>query len=184
MIHRYRSIRFSGTEVGFEIPRILATSDIALRLLHTRFDHISPLPTVTASVDTFDEPVKEEVPLEEAAASQEGEAEAEAEVEAEAEAETIQEAEAEAEAESPADELGSALGEEVELEAEVEAQVEPAPLVPIVSPWDFVGNDWQMEVWRRVCIIWGVGMVQSGPFSDFLQEDLEKNLSLCFPCGQ
>ncbi|XP_049638848.1 dynein axonemal intermediate chain 7 [Suncus etruscus] len=98
---KYRSIRFSGTEVGFEIPRILATSDIALRLLHTHFDHVSPLPTVKATLDTFDEPVKEEVPLEEAAASQEAEAEAEAEVEAEAEAEVIQEAEAEAEAESP-----------------------------------------------------------------------------------
>lgn len=151
MIHRYRSIRFSGTEVGFEIPRILATSDIALRLLHTHFDHVSPLPTVTATVDTFDEPVKEEVPLEEAAASQE--AEAEAEVEAETEAEAIQEAETEAEAESPADELGSALGEEVDLEVEVEAQVEPAPLVPIVSSWDYVVNDWQIGVGRRVCVI-------------------------------
>ncbi|XP_075863681.1 dynein axonemal intermediate chain 7 isoform X4 [Microcebus murinus] len=43
---RYRSIRFSKTEVGFEIPRILATSNIAVRLLHTHYDHVSPLQTV------------------------------------------------------------------------------------------------------------------------------------------
>ncbi|XP_065742967.1 dynein axonemal intermediate chain 7 isoform X2 [Phocoena phocoena] len=47
---RYRSIRFSETQIGFEIPRILATSDIALRLLHTRYDHVTPLdPVSTAS---------------------------------------------------------------------------------------------------------------------------------------
>ncbi|XP_069347580.1 dynein axonemal intermediate chain 7 isoform X3 [Eulemur rufifrons] len=43
---RYRSVRFSETEIGFEIPRILATSDIALRLLHTHYDHVSPLQPV------------------------------------------------------------------------------------------------------------------------------------------
>ncbi|XP_057558187.1 dynein axonemal intermediate chain 7 isoform X5 [Hippopotamus amphibius kiboko] len=47
---RYRSIRFSDTQIGFEIPRILATSDIALRLLHTHYDHVTPLrPVPTAS---------------------------------------------------------------------------------------------------------------------------------------
>ncbi|XP_058414623.1 dynein axonemal intermediate chain 7 [Diceros bicornis minor] len=46
---RHRSVRFSETQVGFEIPRILATSDIALRLLHTRYDHVTPLhPVPTA----------------------------------------------------------------------------------------------------------------------------------------
>ncbi|KAM9672443.1 dynein axonemal intermediate chain 7 isoform 4-T4 [Trichechus inunguis] len=40
---RYRSIRFSETKIGFEIPRILATCDIALRLLHTHYDHVTPL---------------------------------------------------------------------------------------------------------------------------------------------
>ncbi|XP_036036473.1 protein CASC1 isoform X3 [Onychomys torridus] len=40
---RYRSVKFSGTQIGFEIPRILATSDVALRLLHTRYDHVTPL---------------------------------------------------------------------------------------------------------------------------------------------
>ncbi|XP_016052873.1 PREDICTED: protein CASC1 [Miniopterus natalensis] len=43
---RHRSIRCSEIQVGFEIPRILATSDIALRLLHTHYDHVSPLPPV------------------------------------------------------------------------------------------------------------------------------------------
>ncbi|XP_075409164.1 dynein axonemal intermediate chain 7 [Tenrec ecaudatus] len=40
---RYKSIKFSGTQVGFEIPRMLATCDIALRLLHTHYDHVTPL---------------------------------------------------------------------------------------------------------------------------------------------
>ncbi|XP_021114740.1 protein CASC1 isoform X1 [Heterocephalus glaber] len=39
---RYKSVRFSDTQTGFEIPRILATSDIALRLLHTHYDHVTP----------------------------------------------------------------------------------------------------------------------------------------------
>ncbi|XP_006897278.1 PREDICTED: protein CASC1 [Elephantulus edwardii] len=40
---RYRSIRFSKTQIGFEIPRLLATSNIALRLFHTHYDHLTPL---------------------------------------------------------------------------------------------------------------------------------------------
>ncbi|XP_038963397.1 dynein axonemal intermediate chain 7 isoform X4 [Rattus norvegicus] len=40
---RYRTVKFSQTQVGFEIPRILATSNVALRLLHTHYDHITPL---------------------------------------------------------------------------------------------------------------------------------------------
>lgn len=46
IVNRYRSVRFSETQIGFEIPRILATSDIALRLLHTHYDHVTPLRTV------------------------------------------------------------------------------------------------------------------------------------------
>ncbi|XP_055136331.2 dynein axonemal intermediate chain 7 isoform X6 [Symphalangus syndactylus] len=44
---RHRSIRFSETQIGFEIPRILATSDIAVRLLHTHYDHVSALHPVS-----------------------------------------------------------------------------------------------------------------------------------------
>ncbi|XP_021569738.1 protein CASC1 isoform X3 [Carlito syrichta] len=63
---RYRSIRFSGTQVGFEIPRILATSNIALRLLHTHYDHVSPLhpiptPSTEEHISTITEPVEDEV---------------------------------------------------------------------------------------------------------------------------
>ncbi|XP_073733940.1 dynein axonemal intermediate chain 7 isoform X6 [Callorhinus ursinus] len=72
---RYKSVRFSETQIGFEIPRILATSDIALRLLHTHYDHVTPLCPVptslqehTATVTHF---VKDEVKNEEAAISKE-----------------------------------------------------------------------------------------------------------------
>ncbi|XP_006727815.2 protein CASC1 [Leptonychotes weddellii] len=72
---RYKSVRFSETQTGFEIPRILATSDIALRLLHTHYDHVTPLRPVptslqehTATVTHF---VKDEVQNEEAAISRE-----------------------------------------------------------------------------------------------------------------
>ncbi|XP_036155115.1 protein CASC1 isoform X1 [Myotis myotis] len=40
---RHRSIRCNEMQIGFEIPKILASSDIALRLLHTRYDHVTPL---------------------------------------------------------------------------------------------------------------------------------------------
>lgn len=50
IIDRYRSVRFSETQIGFEIPRILATSDIALRLLHTHYDHVTPLRPVPTSL--------------------------------------------------------------------------------------------------------------------------------------
>ncbi|XP_049738586.1 dynein axonemal intermediate chain 7 isoform X1 [Elephas maximus indicus] len=61
---RYRSISFSETNIGFEIPRILATCDIALRLLHTRYDHVTPLCPVPRPLkveqdpSTIIEPVK------------------------------------------------------------------------------------------------------------------------------
>ncbi|XP_039077654.1 dynein intermediate chain CFAP94, axonemal isoform X3 [Hyaena hyaena] len=62
---RYRSIRFSETQIGFEIPRILATSDIAVRLLHTHYDHVTPLwPVLTPlqeRVATVTDSVKDEV---------------------------------------------------------------------------------------------------------------------------
>ncbi|XP_013366900.1 PREDICTED: protein CASC1 isoform X2 [Chinchilla lanigera] len=45
---RYKSVKFSNTQIGFEIPKILATSDVALRLLHTHYDHITPLHAVRA----------------------------------------------------------------------------------------------------------------------------------------
>ncbi|XP_077630614.1 dynein axonemal intermediate chain 7 isoform X3 [Crocuta crocuta] len=62
---RYRSIRFSETQIGFEIPRILATSDIAVRLLHTHYDHVTPLwPVLTPlqeRVATVTDSVEDEV---------------------------------------------------------------------------------------------------------------------------
>ncbi|KAM4820431.1 dynein axonemal intermediate chain 7 isoform 2-T2 [Thomomys bottae] len=60
---RHKSVRFPSTQMGLEIPRILATSDIALRLLHTSYDHISPvLPTLEPEEEepAPAEPVKEE----------------------------------------------------------------------------------------------------------------------------
>nr|XP_037846179.1 dynein intermediate chain CFAP94, axonemal isoform X4 [Chlorocebus sabaeus] len=76
---RHRSVRFSETQIGFEIPRILATSDIAVRLLHTHYDHVSALHPVstpskehTSSVTEF---VKDDVENVEKAISKEVEEE-------------------------------------------------------------------------------------------------------------
>ncbi|XP_055252541.1 dynein axonemal intermediate chain 7 isoform X4 [Moschus berezovskii] len=70
---RHRSIRFSETQTGFEIPRILATSDIALRLLHTHYDHVTPLsPVLTPSqehISVVTDFVKEEAKSVQAAVS-------------------------------------------------------------------------------------------------------------------
>ncbi|XP_032711131.1 protein CASC1 isoform X4 [Lontra canadensis] len=66
---RYKCVRFSETQIGFEIPRILATSDIALRLLHTHYDHVTPLRPVPTSLReytaTVNHLVKDEVKYEE-----------------------------------------------------------------------------------------------------------------------
>ncbi|XP_068962368.1 dynein axonemal intermediate chain 7-like [Petaurus breviceps papuanus] len=43
---KYKRLKFGDTEVGFEIPKALATSDTAIRIFHTNYDHISPLPVI------------------------------------------------------------------------------------------------------------------------------------------
>ncbi|XP_007947966.1 dynein axonemal intermediate chain 7 [Orycteropus afer afer] len=63
---RYKSIKFSGTDIGFEIPRMLATCDIALRLLHTHYDHVTPLfpvprPLKVEQTSTVTKDVKDQV---------------------------------------------------------------------------------------------------------------------------
>ncbi|XP_048958748.1 dynein axonemal intermediate chain 7 isoform X8 [Canis lupus baileyi] len=72
---RYKSVRFSETQTGFEIPRILATSDIALRLLHTHYDHVTPLRPISTSFQghttRIPQFVKDEVKSVEAAISKE-----------------------------------------------------------------------------------------------------------------
>ncbi|XP_058599313.1 dynein axonemal intermediate chain 7 isoform X5 [Neofelis nebulosa] len=72
---RYRSVRFSETQIRFEIPRILATSGIAIRLLHTHYDHATPLRPVSASLQghtaTVTHFVKDEVQKGEAEISKE-----------------------------------------------------------------------------------------------------------------
>ncbi|KAJ8392335.1 hypothetical protein AAFF_G00076990 [Aldrovandia affinis] len=40
---RLKQFRFEEVGMGFEMPRQLAVSDIAVRILHTRYDHLSPL---------------------------------------------------------------------------------------------------------------------------------------------
>ncbi|XP_024651917.2 dynein axonemal intermediate chain 7 isoform X17 [Macaca nemestrina] len=76
---RHRSVRFSETQIGFEIPRILATSDIAVRLLHTHYDHVSALhPVSTPSKEhtsSVTELVKDDVENVEKAISKEVEEE-------------------------------------------------------------------------------------------------------------
>ncbi|XP_072528979.1 dynein axonemal intermediate chain 7 [Salminus brasiliensis] len=40
---RFKGYQFSEVGLGFELPMQLATSDIAVRILHTRYDHLSHL---------------------------------------------------------------------------------------------------------------------------------------------
>nr|XP_044995479.1 dynein axonemal intermediate chain 7 isoform X2 [Jaculus jaculus] len=79
---RYRTIRFSETQTGFEIPRTLAMSNIALRLLHTRYDHVTPLQLAVASprpVCTVEETVPDKVDAEVAHPEEQQEVKAEEE---------------------------------------------------------------------------------------------------------
>lgn len=40
---RFKSFEFQGAGHAFELPESLALSSVAVRVLHTRYDHLSPL---------------------------------------------------------------------------------------------------------------------------------------------
>uniref|UniRef100_A0A8C3THK9 Dynein axonemal intermediate chain 7 n=1 Tax=Chelydra serpentina TaxID=8475 RepID=A0A8C3THK9_CHESE len=40
---RFKNHMFCDAESGFDLPKTVATSDVAVRILHTHYDHISPL---------------------------------------------------------------------------------------------------------------------------------------------
>lgn len=44
---RFKSVSFSEAGLSFELPKQLAVSDIAVRILHTRYDHPSSLARMT-----------------------------------------------------------------------------------------------------------------------------------------
>ncbi|XP_074860631.1 dynein axonemal intermediate chain 7 isoform X2 [Carettochelys insculpta] len=45
---RFKNHMFSDIENGFDLPKTVAASDVAIRILHTHYDHISPLPCIPA----------------------------------------------------------------------------------------------------------------------------------------
>ncbi|KAK0145462.1 Protein CASC1 [Merluccius polli] len=45
---RFKGFQFVEAGLGFELPKQLALSDVALRILHTRYDHLSPHARLTA----------------------------------------------------------------------------------------------------------------------------------------
>ncbi|XP_007503575.1 dynein axonemal intermediate chain 7 isoform X3 [Monodelphis domestica] len=49
---KYKTIKFGDTDIGFTIPKLLASSDTAVRIFHTNYDHISPLSVVPRPVKT------------------------------------------------------------------------------------------------------------------------------------
>ena len=40
---RFKGLKFEGVGMGFELPKQLAVSNIAVRNFHTRYDHLSLL---------------------------------------------------------------------------------------------------------------------------------------------
>lgn len=40
---RFKGLNFEEAGLGFELPKQLAVSDIAVRILHTHYDHLSLL---------------------------------------------------------------------------------------------------------------------------------------------
>lgn len=40
---RFKGLNFKEAGMSFELPKLLAVSDIAVRILHTRYDHLSLL---------------------------------------------------------------------------------------------------------------------------------------------
>ncbi|XP_067415355.1 dynein axonemal intermediate chain 7 isoform X2 [Emydura macquarii macquarii] len=52
---RFKNHMFCDAENGFDLPKTVATSDVAVRILHTHYDHVSPLrciPTLHLKVET------------------------------------------------------------------------------------------------------------------------------------
>ncbi|KAJ3612575.1 hypothetical protein NHX12_020846 [Muraenolepis orangiensis] len=45
---RFKGVHFAEAGMGFELPEQLALSEVALCILHTRYDHLSPLARLTA----------------------------------------------------------------------------------------------------------------------------------------
>jgi len=44
---RFKGLNFEEAGMGFELPKQLAVSDIAVRILHTHYDHLSVLARIT-----------------------------------------------------------------------------------------------------------------------------------------
>lgn len=44
---RFNGLNFEEVGLSFELPKQLASSDIAVRILHTRYDHLSSLSRMT-----------------------------------------------------------------------------------------------------------------------------------------
>ncbi|KAM9328379.1 dynein axonemal intermediate chain 7 [Pholidichthys leucotaenia] len=44
---RFKGLNFEEVDLGFELPKQLAVSDIAVRILHTRYDHLSMIARMT-----------------------------------------------------------------------------------------------------------------------------------------
>lgn len=44
---RFKGFHFEKAGLGFELPKSLAVKDIAVRILHTRYDHLSVLARMT-----------------------------------------------------------------------------------------------------------------------------------------
>lgn len=43
VVYRFKNHTFCDTQHGFELPKSLAVSSVAVRILHTHYDHVSPL---------------------------------------------------------------------------------------------------------------------------------------------
>ncbi|OXB74523.1 UNVERIFIED_CONTAM: hypothetical protein H355_011486 [Colinus virginianus] len=59
---RFRSHVFGDTRHGFDLPKSLAVSSIAVRILHTRYDHVSPLWLQCQRVPRLEASGSEELP--------------------------------------------------------------------------------------------------------------------------
>lgn len=43
VVYRFKNHMFCDTQHGFDLPKSLAVSSVAVRILHTHYDHVSPL---------------------------------------------------------------------------------------------------------------------------------------------
>nr|XP_057933338.1 dynein axonemal intermediate chain 7 isoform X4 [Doryrhamphus excisus] len=143
--HRFKCLNFEEVGMGFELTKQLAASNITVRILHTRYDHLSTLSRMThmkMTLPSFKSPTTvQEVPPEQEEAKEDKEEVPEEDADAQQQQETLEDEE------TPAQESETAKNSESYMsrssnphpddgDSMIQTQIEKLAADPIPSPLD------------------------------------------------